>query len=199
MTITVEDRPNALLELLWIREAYGLRLVGDHLPPPLVDSPPAVTGGTSTPATRGAWEEAWPRIWDGAAAHAGAEADPSQFERLGLTGPGSIERAELLRRMVGPTWRDEFGDDAFADDSYNRWLQIGMDAHLAKLPISLEDHPERRDLAVLIPAWRAGLTKVVTIPCAGEYVHRVGAHGLLMTDGTREDSDAYRRALRSFA
>ena len=65
--------------------------------------------------------------------------------------------------------------------------------------MGLEDAPERRDLVALIPAWRAGLTKIVTIPCVGEYVRRLGPHGLLMTDATREDSDAYRRALGSFA
>jgi len=198
MTISVEDRPSALLELLWIREAYDLQAGADHLPPSLVHTPPPAKNPAITPTARTAWEQAWPRIWSAAAAHAGAEADPGLFDRLRLTGFGSTERAELLQRMVGPSWRDEFGDDGFADDSYDGWLQRETDAHLGKLPMSLEDAPERRDLVALIPAWRAGLTRIVTIPCVGEYVHKLGPHGLLMTDATREDSNAYRRALGSF-
>ena len=39
MTITVEDRPSALLELLWIREAHDLQPAADQLPPSLVHPP----------------------------------------------------------------------------------------------------------------------------------------------------------------
>jgi hypothetical protein len=66
------------------------------------------------------------------------------------------------------------------------------------MPTRLEDQPERRDLAALIPAWRAGLTTIVTIPCAGEFTLRIGENALLTTAATREDSDSYRRALSMF-
>ena len=45
----------------------------------------------------------------------------------------------------------------------------------------------------------AGLTKIVTIPCRGEFAGRISDHALLMTEGVRADSAAYRRALASFA
>ena len=73
-----------------------------------------------------------------------------------------------------------------------------MGAVLAALSTPLEDHPERRDLPTLISAWRAGLTKIVTIPCSGEFTRRVSKNALLVTAGTREDSDSYRRALSTF-
>jgi len=198
MVITVEDRPSALLDLLWIREAHGLRPRADGLPPALIDAPAPVIDPTVTAATRSVWEEAWPRIWNAAAACAGVETDPRAFERFRLTESGSVERAEILQRMMGPTWRHEFGDSALDHDSYVAWIRDGMEEHLKKLPRRLEDHPERRDLAALVPAWRAGLTKIVTIPCVGEFAWRVAPNALLMTDATRDDSGAYRRALDSF-
>ncbi len=39
MAITVEDSPHALLELLWIREAWQLDAEGPDLPPELADTP----------------------------------------------------------------------------------------------------------------------------------------------------------------
>ncbi|MDP3951002.1 hypothetical protein [Microbacterium sp.] len=120
------------------------------------------------------------------------------FDELQTTAYGSTERADLLHRIIGPTWRDEFGDSAFDHRSYSTWSQSGMDAYLAAMPRRLEEEPERRDLSALIPAWRAGLTKIVTIPCVGEFTRTVGESALLMTAATRDESDRYRRALSTF-
>jgi hypothetical protein len=198
MLLTVEDQPASVLELLWIREAHELHPRGDDLPPPLSDTPPVVRNDMVDAATRVRWEDAWPAIWSAVAAHAGTENDPRLFEQLQQTAGGSIERADLLHRMVGPSWRDDFGDAAFDGDAYGEWSQRGMDAHLEAMPRRLEDTPERRDLPALVPAWRAGLTKIVEVPCAGEFTRRIGPHALLLTVETRRDSDRYRRALSTF-
>ncbi|GAB3264408.1 hypothetical protein [Arthrobacter pigmenti] len=198
MSITVEDHPSALLDLLWVREAYGLQPRGHDLPPALADSPAPVSDSTVPAATRSAWEEAWPRICNAAVAHAGAETDPRQVEELERSALGSVERAEVLQRLMGPTWRDEFGASAFDNYSYDAWIREGMDRRLQKTARRFEDHPERRDLTALIPAWRAGLTRLVTIPCVGAFTQKISPHALLMTDATRENSDTYRRALNSF-
>lgn len=198
MSITVEDRPHALLELLWIREAHGLNPEGEDLPPLLSDTPPTVQDSAVSADAREEWVNAWPLIWHAAVAHVGEDRDPRLFEELRATADGSTERADLLHRMIGPTWRDDFGDDAFDDVSHGDWFQKGMDAHLAAMPTRLEDQPERRDLSALIPAWRAGLTKIVTIPCAGEFTRRIGENTLLVTAATRGSSDSYRRALSTF-
>lgn len=197
MSITIDDRPHTLLELLWIREAYRLQPHGEGLPPLLVDTPATVQDVTIADETRDEWETEWPRIWHAAVAHAGRENDPRLFDELRKTADGSPERAELLRRMIGPSWRDEFGDRAF-DDSHSSWLQRGMDAELMRIPTRLEDQPERRDLPALIPAWRAGLTKIVTIPCSGEFTRKVGENALIMTEATRKGSESYRRALSDY-
>jgi hypothetical protein len=198
MTITVDDQPNMLLELLWIREAHQLQPRGEDLPPLLSDSPPVPRDRVVNAEERAHWDDAWPRMWDAAVAHAGTENDPRLFQEIQRTANGSAERADLLRRIVGPDWRDEFGGGALDTDSYGRWQQQAHDHLRDKLPTSLEASPERRDLESLILAWRAGLTKVVTIPCAGDFTRKIGPHGLLTTQATRDTSAKYRQALSSF-
>jgi hypothetical protein len=50
----------------------------------------------------------------------------------------------------------------------------------------------------LVPAWRAGLRVVISIPCQGPFATQVGSNGLLLTHDTRSDSDAYSAALKAF-
>ena len=197
MQITVEDRPHHLRELLWLREAHDLQPEGDDLPPRLVDTPERAAIPADD-ATRALWEDAWVRIWRAVAAHAAREHDPQLFDQLQGTQAGSPQREALLREIVGPDWGDEFDRDAFQDPSHVEWEQTSMTAFIASRPHDLENSPELRDLDALIPAWRAGLTKIVTIPCQGEYTRKLGPHALLITDATRADSDRYRRALNSF-
>ncbi|WP_166997803.1 hypothetical protein [Paramicrobacterium fandaimingii] len=199
MQITVDDRPRVLMELLWAREAYDLHPAGDELPPPLEDAPRHATAITVSEAVRADWQREWPSIWGAAVEHAGHESDFGAFTELQKTADGSSERAHLLHLMVGPNWRDEVGDDAFDDDSYREWSRRGSNAHNAAYPTALHDNPEYRDLDALIPAWRAGLTKIVTIPCRGEFARKISTKALLATHVTREISDSYRRALACFA
>lgn len=112
--------------------------------------------------------------------------------------PGDPGRTELLHHIIGPTWRDEFGDEAFDDPSYTQRERSTPEERAAARPRTLADNPEHRDLEALIPAWRAGLTTIVTIPCRGEHTRRLGDNALLTTAATRADSVAYRRALASF-
>ena len=198
MTLTVDDRPNSLLELLWLREAHELRPEGQALPPLLVDTPSPAEHPVGD-VVRGEWERMWADLWAEVVAHAGQEPDPRLFEQLNRMAVGSSDREALLEEIVGPHVVDLFGRSAFEDDSYQDWEQRGMAAHIASRREVLENSPERRDLDALIPAWRAGLVKVVTIPCRGEHTRRVGPHALLVTDETRGDSARYRRALESFA
>lgn len=193
MVITVEDGSQQLLELLWLREAWGLQPVG-NLPPRLVDEPERAGDSDD----REAWETAWPEVWQEAANHAAVLVEPSMFDELQRTGNGSLERAELLRRMVGPTWRDRFGDDAF-DEHYQEWTRRRFEARRGAHQRPLAETPERRSLDALIAAWRAGLSKVVTIPCRGDYTRVLGGSALLLTDAARNDPDRYSSALTSFA
>lgn len=198
MTMTVEDRPTTLLELLWLREAHGLVPEGDDLPPLLRETPAPAASPVGADA-RAEWEGAWGRVWSQALAHAGRDSDSQLFYRIRETADGSPERGRLLREIEGPNGREEFGSEAFDDRSYREWEKHGMDVFIRSRRAVLENSPEHRDLDALVRAWRAGLTKIVTIPCIGEYTRRIGANVLLVTDGTRADSEQYPRALNSFA
>lgn len=194
MVITVDDDPHQLVELLWVREAWGLEATGGDLPPGLVEPPPRA----GEPDEREAWEAAWPQVWEAAVRHAAVRVEPSVFEELRRTADGSAERAELIRRLRGPTWRGRFGDTAFTED-YRAWTEARFYARRDDRPRSLAESPERRCLDALIPAWQAGLAKVVTIPCRGEHTRVIGGSALLVTEATREDPGRYAAALGTFA
>jgi len=198
MTITVEDSPSALLELLWIRGAHGLDFDSEDFPPLLADPPAAANGSGPSASVRAGWERAWSRLWRAAAQHAGQDQDPVQFERLHQTANGSPERLQILQELFGPSWRDEFGDAAFDDPSFRGWSERGSDKHMSSMSRPLAESPEHRDLDAVIRAWRNGLTRVVTIPCRGEFSRKITDNALLVTDATRADSSAYQRALDSF-
>lgn len=194
MVIRVEDTSQALLELLWVREARGLSPVGDDLPPLLVDPPrnrDEVDAGE-----RAGWEAAWPDLWAAVVDHAAAPVDHTLFERMNGTAPGSAERMALIRRIHGPSWHDRFGEDGLGD-AFRGWHADLVHARAGRSR-SLQTQPERVCLAALVPAWEAGLTTVIVIPCQGEHTRRVGAHALLVTDTTRDDPPRYAAALASF-
>ncbi|MCE4025502.1 hypothetical protein LXM50_05910 [Microbacterium sp. Au-Mic1] len=193
MSIRVEDEPHALLELLWVRDVHGLRPPGD-VPPPLTDPPTA----RRSPADATALSNAWSELWHDAVAHL-AELDPVPLiARIEPTAPGSDERRVLLEQLRGPTWRDRFGAEAF-DASFSDWTSRRVREHIAGHRAPLHEHPERRALDALIPAWRTGLVRVIEIPCRGEFTRIAGPSALLVTAETRSDPERYAEALTVFA
>lgn len=198
MSITVEDRPQLLLELLWIREAHDLRPVGETLPPRLIEMPAAAANPVDA-VTRDRWSAAWSRIWEDVLAHAAVEPDRGLLDAVFSSDLSSTERERLLRELVGPAWRDDFGGDVFDDEAYRDWERRGFDSHVETRPTTLAESPEHRDVEALADAWRRGLLKVVTIPCRELHVRQIGPHALLVTDEVRGDSAQYRSALGSFA
>ena len=196
MMITVDDDPASLVELLWIREAWGLRPPHDDQPPLLVDSPGVPTNENEA-LVIGDWEAAWPDIWRSVLRHAGEERDPGFFDAVRSTADGSAERADLIARITGPSWRDRFGE-AGLDERYQAWRSSRFEERVAMRHASFADQPERRSLDALTAAWCRGLTKIVTIPCRGEFTRTIGEHTLIVTDATRGDADTYSAALRRF-
>jgi hypothetical protein len=197
MVITIEDDPHALVELLWIREAWELQVAGDDLPPLLSDSSVGAHTEANPSGRIALWQDAWPAIWEACLDHAGQVRDGGLFERLHETADGSAERAELLHRLIGPTWRDTFGDEAFTH-GYRGWNQANAQARSRSRPRFPSENPERVSLDALIPAWQAGLSKIVVIPCRGTYTRVIGQHALLVTAETRDHSQRYGEALTQF-
>ncbi|WP_260855581.1 hypothetical protein [Curtobacterium sp. 9128] len=193
MRIVVENDAQTLLELLWVREAWALEPIGDDLPPLLVDTPSLEAGRNDV--DRSAWTAAWPRMWHASLTTVGSRPGPEVFERLGDPTIPQAEREELLEQVSGPWWSEEFGDEAFTE-RHQTWTSARFDDRTSSRV--LRSNPEWERLEQLVPAWRAGLTTIIEIPCRGSFTRRVGAHALLVTEATRADADAYAGALRSF-
>ncbi len=197
MVISIEDRPHAADEMLWVREAYGLDVAGD-VPPPLTDTP-APAAHELTEAERSRWTTVWPLLWIRIIEHAGRPTDHGAMERLMDRDLPTEQRKTLLSQVMGPSWRDEFGDAVFEDPSYREWQERSFEAGRSAAPRPLDEQPERRDLEALVPAWRRGLERIVVLACRGPYVWVLGSSALLVTTEIREDSRAYRAALASFS
>lgn len=196
MIITIENDLQTLEEILWLREAYGLQCWRLEFPPPLVDSPVRLSV-LDRPSDIAEWQAAWPGVWEACLAHAGKVRDETLFEKLRGTGLGAPERARLLAELVGPSWRNLLGDGAFTSD-YSEWSGPVRERRIPDRNQSYDESPERKSLAALVPAWEAGLVKVVAIPCRGSFTRRVGKHALLVTEETRDDAARYSAALRAF-
>jgi hypothetical protein len=186
------DTPHTLLDLLWIRQAWGLRAQGDDLPPALTATPEPVTPAARAAAPVAEWEAAWPEVWAACVSHAGTPRDDDLFRRLRRTDLSADEHRALFLQLRGPSWRDRFGTEAYADGR-RQWENSEVERqHSAQRDV------ERSLLDAVIPAWKAGLTKVVEIPCRGTFTRRIGPHGLLVTTETRGDEERYRQALSLF-
>lgn len=201
MTITVEDGTSALFELLWVRDAWGLTPSMDDPPPPLADFPARVASALVDRAPIREWEAAWPRLWTDVLGHAAQETDHALVESLHHLPPGSPDRADLIGLLVGPTWREEFGDAALEPTGNSRFDDWNERANRRRVAEMRTRAPLREHDAVdaLVPQWRRGLTRIVTIPCIGEHTRTIGPHALLVTDATREDHARYVAALGRFA
>ncbi len=197
MVLTIEDDSQTLLDLLWVREACSLQPAGDDLAPLLSVTPVGAHNEAVRVGKIAEWQEAWPAMWQACLQHAGQIRDATVFEQLHGTAIGSDERTFLLHEIFGPSWRDVLGDEAFTDQ-YLVWNQAQFEVNSHRRYQSLEGEPERVSLGALIPAWQAGLSKVVVIPCRGSFTRVIGQHTLLLTAETRDDPKRYSEALKLF-
>lgn len=205
MVITIEDDAFPLIELLWVREAWGLR-PPPGAPPRLARTPARI----GEPEDRAEWETAWPVLWEGAVQHAASAPEPAVFaaltsdqvasDQVGSDQVGSDERAALVRAYTGPTWPDRFGA-ASLGTAFDEWNRAERERRLAlaAAPQGVSTSPERLALDALVVAWEAGLTRIVTIPCRGAGTRIIGDASLLITESTRRSPAEYSEALSRFA
>ena len=138
MSIVVEDDLQPLLDLLWVREAWNLSPVVLDLPPLLVDDSGRAQGKTATSDESTAWSDEWSSLRERCVHHASLIGDSALFEQLFETTDGSPERAELLQTMMGPSWRDDFGGEAFTE-AYETWTLARFEAQARRQTRSLEE------------------------------------------------------------
>ncbi|WP_368496269.1 hypothetical protein [Herbiconiux sp. A18JL235] len=205
MVLSIDDSPHGLHELLWVREAWGLEVEGDDLPPLLAHGPaPLAVEGSAAPRE---WAEAWPALWHAAVDRLAHVVGPGQAERMRRAADAAADESvgfdDLLALIDGPNWRESFGDEAFrtpeAGASWEAWQHAHRQTVNLRRPLTYHETPEWVALPALVPAWQAGLEKIVLIPCRGDFTRRLGAAALLVTEPTRHDPLRYARALRSFA
>lgn len=198
MMITVNDDPHELLDLLWVREAWRLEPVGDDLPPALARSPHPVDAAMRANAPIDTWRAAWPELWHAALRHCDAPPSEDTLRRLGSHDLDPAERRRMLHDVIGPTWKAQVGTSTFTADR-GKWQHELTEERMRRVMRPLDTQPERIALDALVPAWQAGLTTVVEIPCRGTFTRVIGRHTLLVTAETRADPDRYRPALLRFA
>lgn len=171
MRISVEERNRSLLELLFVRSAWGLVLdepALEPVPDPGVSELPAAPD-TQTWETR--WREAWSRAWD-----ALLQSSPST---------STSDRRPL-------TWIEQFGSDGIDQRALVDWL----DGFMPDLSAALDSRPERRNIAALRGAWESGLEAIVVLPYRYPYAERISIRYLVVSSGVRQDPDRYAEALQ---
>lgn len=189
MVIAVEDDPNNLLQLLFIRSAWG---IAQDLPiPALVSEPDPGASAMPSTASREEWGERWRRQWERAwdwylIRDSGEPVTPEILRAISV--PGAP-----LHPAFPPFWTAEYGEDGLDRDAVGRW-QLSVAGDRAQ---SLEQQPERISLPALIDAWEAGLELVTVLPYAGYFALRLSPRHLVVSKSTRAEPDRYSRALSS--
>jgi len=189
MVIAVEDDPNGILELLFIRSAWKIA-PGAAIP---ALEPEPDPGASAPPPTAGPdewgerWRRAWRRAWDWYSIR-----DPRQGPTPELLRTRS-RPGRPLHPASPPSWQAEHGEEGIDRDALARW----RDGLRPKQRLPLDRQPERVCLPALVEAWRAGLELVIELPYAGHHARRLSPRHLVVSRATRADPDLYGRALAS--
>ncbi|MBO9579031.1 MAG: hypothetical protein J7480_09735 [Microbacteriaceae bacterium] len=172
MRIHVEERDRNLLELLFVRSAWGL------LPQEPALEPRPDPGSSARPDApdRATWEDWWREAWKLAwEAHISAP-------------PGAL--AHLDHRST--SWIAQFGDEGIDTEALARWV----DQLMPDLAMPLASQPEWRNAGVLRGAWATGLDTIIVLPYREPYAERVSARHLAVSPPVRNDPARYAEALR---
>lgn len=200
MVIHVDDSPQHLTVLLFVRHTWGIAAGADV--PPLDPVPhagasqlPEVPGRTEWEAR---WHRAWKRAWDW---YSVQEPDPTVHPTPGLLREFA-QPGRDLNPWVPPFWQAEYGWDGIDGDAYRDWLRR-CSPHAYGLPPLRPPRaaasPEPLSLPALITAWEGGLDTVVVLPYAGFFARRITNRHLAVSAVTRKDPASYTRALESWA
>lgn len=172
MRISVEVRDRSLLELLFVRSAWGL-LKGE---PELAPSPdPGVSARpveVDVPMWESRWQEAWDLVWEA---------------RLAARRGAPMYLDHTVR-----SWIEQYGEGGIDTFAMGKWI----DQFIPELDAPLETHPERRNVAALKGAWESGLETIIVLPYRAPYAERVSRHHLVVSASVRNDPDRYADALR---
>jgi hypothetical protein len=191
MIISVQDAPERLVFLLFVRSAWHL----DGHGVPALEHEPDV-GTTAMPADVGLaeanvrWAADWDRAWAQLTEPDRRVRTPDAETQYLLDTCSDEELWAAVVTAAYGYWERGIDQDALAD-----WQRTLFDPH----PVSRGEYPERKALPALIAAWEAGLTTVLQLPFAGHFARRVSGARLVVSRLTRHDTTRYSRALRGAA
>lgn len=186
MTMRVE-RPETLLYLLFVRDAWGFAPLGA----PALDPPPDPghsrrPTGISVEAALARWADDWARAMERFEPPVGPPRNPDAETLAALRDLNDSQLVEWASARPTRFWAAGVDDDAF-----RFWVDLCTPTEATPL----ERTPERRSLPALVAAWRNGVRVVIELPFDGYLVERVGPSTLLVSTFTRSIPDLYTRAL----
>ncbi|WP_219816503.1 hypothetical protein [Arthrobacter sp. Y81] len=196
MVIRVDDNPQHLTVLLFIRQAWGIAASADV--PPL--SPVPEGGASRLPAVpdrnewEARWHRAWGRAWDW---YAVQEPDPTVRPAPGYIREFS-QPGRDLNPLIPPFWQAEYGWDGIDGDAYGDWQRRCSPPAHGQPRRKAADSPEPQSLPALVAAWKNGLDTVVVLPYAGFFARRITNRHLAVSAETRNDPASYTQALDSW-
>jgi hypothetical protein len=187
MVLTVDDYPNNIAELLFVRSAWGLDTATAI--PELESAPEAGSASVPDSATPEEWARRWDTEWARAMDWylvADRTERPTQEILLQPSQPG-----QPLHPSFPPFWSVEYGGDGIDRMAVASWQQSLRGDMMARM----KAEPERRSLPQVITAWEGGLERIVTLPYRGYYADRIDRRTLVVSDETRMHPESYARAL----
>jgi hypothetical protein len=200
MVIHVDDTPQHLAILLFIRQAWG---IADRADVPPLDPVPDI-GASQLPEVPGRkeWETRWHRAWERAWQwYSVQEPDPAVRPAPGFIREVSAPGRDL-NPLIPPFWQSAHGWDGIDADAYSAWLRRCSLHAYGQPPLRTRragDFPEPQSLPALIAAWLGGLDTVIVLPYAGFFARRITSRHLAVSAVTRGDPASYTRALGSWA
>lgn len=187
MSITIEDAPTFLSELLFVRSAWGLDPAGV----PRLDREP--DPGTSTRPRRPAVDELerlwlidWQRAWTQFQDDPGEGRIPDENELRRIAEASDEELQEVYSTRPSAIWYTGMDGEAA-----NKWRVSLVNYHRKSLP----ETPEQLALPALIHAWHHGIDTIIQLPYRGHYARRLSRRNLLVSQETRHNPDLYTEAL----
>lgn len=196
MVIRVDDTPQHLTVLLFIRQAWGVAANADV--PPLAPVPdigasrlPGVPGRKEWEAR---WHLAWERAWDW---YAVEDPEPAKLPTPELIRDAS-QPGQGLNPVIPPMWQVDYGWAGIDPDAYSTWQHQCSPHAYAPPRRSAAELPEPRSLPALIAAWEGGMDSVIVLPYAGFFARRITNRHLAVSAVTRNDPASYTRALETW-
>ncbi len=177
VVVRVQTAEAAQYELLFIREAWGLK-PSTAVPP--LEFPPDI--GTSHMSSHSRsilnrqWDDLWAESWDWTLSSQAWITDLVESRQDPSTPPPSAP----------PLWTNRYDTNGLDLGAMRLWMFGTM---------SGEDNYELGVAESVATAWQGGLRCVIEMPFAGDYADRLSATCLVVSGSTRRDPDLYSRAL----